>query len=320
MVAAAHRRDVRRDRLGHLGHRQPELGEPLLGGAHASGPLEVGDQVLRVHPGHHLDQLPAVLAEVVEDLLGRVHQHGRGHVLPLGHDGTLGRGVSILDASAPLPDAVLRYDDRPGAVVDVYLPAGPVHTLVRVPARRLLARGLRPHPRPAAGAARWPRDGYGVALPEYRRVGGGGGWPTTCDDVAAAVAALPDLLAGIGVAPDAHRARPDTRPAATSRSGWPAPAPPPTPWCATRAGRRPARGPGDRHGRRRGRATSSAPTQPVDAADPAVLLGRAPPGVPGHASCTAPPTTRSPSTTAAASSRSTRGSSWSSCRASTTTR
>ena len=33
-------RDVRRHRLGHLGHRQPELGEPVLGGAHASGRLK----------------------------------------------------------------------------------------------------------------------------------------------------------------------------------------------------------------------------------------------------------------------------------------
>ena len=31
VVAAAHGRDVDRDRLGHLGHRQAELGEPLLG-------------------------------------------------------------------------------------------------------------------------------------------------------------------------------------------------------------------------------------------------------------------------------------------------
>lgn len=108
--------------------------------------------------------------------------------------------MTILDASAPLPDAVLRYDDRPGAVVDVYLPAGPVHTLVV-----FLHGGFwreaydRTHARPLACAL--ARDGYGVALPEYRRVGGGGGWPTTCDDVATAVLALPGLLPGIGVAP-----------------------------------------------------------------------------------------------------------------------
>jgi acetyl esterase/lipase len=38
-----------------------------------------------------------------------------------------------------------------------------------------------------------------VATPEYRRVGGGGGWPTTCDDVRDAVARLPELLAGLDV-------------------------------------------------------------------------------------------------------------------------
>lgn len=39
--------------------------------------------------------------------------------------------------------------------------------------------------------------GYTVAALEYRRVGGGGGWPTTFVDVAAGVDAVPALLAGI---------------------------------------------------------------------------------------------------------------------------
>ena len=34
----------------------------------------------------------------------------------------MSRGVSIPDASGPLPDAVLRYAERPDAVVDVFLP------------------------------------------------------------------------------------------------------------------------------------------------------------------------------------------------------
>lgn len=38
------------------------------------------------------------------------------------------------------------------------------------------------------------RAGYAVAALEYRRVGGGGGWPTTFDDVAAGIDALPGLL------------------------------------------------------------------------------------------------------------------------------
>ncbi len=44
-------------------------------------------------------------------------------------------------------------------------------------------------------------DGFAVTLPEYRRVGAGGGWPTTCDDVRAAVTATPALLEGIGMTP-----------------------------------------------------------------------------------------------------------------------
>jgi pimeloyl-ACP methyl ester carboxylesterase len=38
-----------------------------------------------------------------------------------------------------------------------------------------------------------------VATPEYRRVGGSGGWPTTAFDVEAAYGALPDLLVGLGL-------------------------------------------------------------------------------------------------------------------------
>jgi acetyl esterase/lipase len=37
--------------------------------------------------------------------------------------------------------------------------------------------------------------GYVVASPEYRRTGGGGGWPETFDDVRAAVARVPGLIA-----------------------------------------------------------------------------------------------------------------------------
>jgi pimeloyl-ACP methyl ester carboxylesterase len=38
-----------------------------------------------------------------------------------------------------------------------------------------------------------------VATPEYSRVGGGGGWPTTGTDLEDAVGALPGLLAGLGL-------------------------------------------------------------------------------------------------------------------------
>jgi acetyl esterase/lipase len=113
--------------------------------------------------------------------------------------------VGILDRAAPLPDAVLRYDERADAVVDVFLPEGTADSLVV-----LMHGGFwraatdRRHARPLAVAL--AHAGYAVALPEYRRVGpvdagGGGGWPTTCDDARLAVESLPGLLEGIGVRP-----------------------------------------------------------------------------------------------------------------------
>src|SRR5690348_13500555 len=45
-------------------------------------PLQVGDEVATV-TGQDLHELPAVLAPLVEDLLGRVHDQRHGRVLPL---------------------------------------------------------------------------------------------------------------------------------------------------------------------------------------------------------------------------------------------
>ena len=53
----------------------------------------------------------------------------------------------------------------------------------------------RKHARPLAEAL--AAAGFAVCVPEYRRVGqDGGGWPGTFDDVRAAVARLPELVAG----------------------------------------------------------------------------------------------------------------------------
>lgn len=97
-----------------------------------------------------------------------------------------------------LPDAVVRYGDHDLAVVDLHLPANPAGTLVV-----LIHGGFwkqeydRTHTRAQARAL--AEAGCVVATPEYRRVGGGGGWPTTATDVEHAVAALPGLLDGLGV-------------------------------------------------------------------------------------------------------------------------
>src|SRR5262245_38973587 len=53
------------------------------------GPLHVGNELLLAGPRHHGHELPAVVAPVVENLLGRVHQQGHGRVLPLRHGATL---------------------------------------------------------------------------------------------------------------------------------------------------------------------------------------------------------------------------------------
>ena len=102
-------------------------------------------------------------------------------------------------ACAP-PDAVLRYATHADGLVDVYLPAGPSRPR---PLVFLVHGGFwrqeydRRHVRPMATAL--AAAGYVVAVPEYRRVGGAGGWPETGEDVDAALRAVPGLLAGVGV-------------------------------------------------------------------------------------------------------------------------
>jgi acetyl esterase/lipase len=97
-----------------------------------------------------------------------------------------------------LPDAVVRYGEHDLAVIDLHLPATPNGTLVVLVHGGFWKEAFdRTHTRDQA------RDlaerGFLVATPEYRRVGGGGGWPTTADDLEAAVNALPELLAGLGL-------------------------------------------------------------------------------------------------------------------------
>ena len=99
--------------------------------------------------------------------------------------------------------------------------------------RRLLERPLRPQADAPARAATWPARGWAAWNVEYRRLGRvcGGGWPTTFDDVAAAI----DHLAEIRRTPAGPRR-------AWSRSGTP----PAGTW---RRGRRPDRGCRGRAGR-----------------------------------------------------------------------
>ena len=99
-----------------------------------------------------------------------------------------------------LPDAVLRYADHEDAVVDLHLPDGPTdRVVVLIHGGFWKAEWDRRHTRPMARAL--AAQGLVVATPEYRRVGNGGGWPVTADDVLLAVRRLPELLGWVGIEP-----------------------------------------------------------------------------------------------------------------------
>lgn len=106
----------------------------------------------------------------------------------------------VMTRPAEPPDAVVRYASHDDGLVDVHLPAQlaePRPLVVYVHGGFWRQQWDRRHGRPLANAL--AGLGYVVTLPEYRRVGGAGGWPTTCEDVDAALAALPTLLEGLGV-------------------------------------------------------------------------------------------------------------------------
>lgn len=92
------------------------------------------------------------------------------------------------------PSVRVPYGTLPSQVIDVYLPAdGAVSKVVT-----LLHGGYwrqrydRRHLSPLA--AELARRGMLVALAEYRRIGGGGGWPATFEDVREVLARTPELV------------------------------------------------------------------------------------------------------------------------------
>jgi acetyl esterase/lipase len=93
-------------------------------------------------------------------------------------------GERLARRSGPRPEHVLRYADHTDGVIDVLLPAGPpaptgLTFLVHGGSfRHTWDRGYLRHL-----GRRLTRHGLVVALPEFRRVGGGGGWPTIALDV-----------------------------------------------------------------------------------------------------------------------------------------
>jgi acetyl esterase/lipase len=107
----------------------------------------------------------------------------------------------VLTRPAEPPDAVLRYGSHRDALIDVFLPPGlarpedPGQLLVLVHGGFWRQEYDRVQVRPLADALR--RRGFVVAVPEYRRTGGEGGWPETALDVEAAVAAIPGLVSEV---------------------------------------------------------------------------------------------------------------------------
>src|SRR5947208_16463915 len=96
----------------------------------------------------------------------------------------------VLTRPAPPPDRTLSYGPLPDHIVDVRLPPRlPAPIVVVIHGGFWRAAYDRAHTGPMATAL--AAGGYVVAIPEYRRIG----WPGTLDDVAAALDAVPDLLA-----------------------------------------------------------------------------------------------------------------------------
>lgn len=107
----------------------------------------------------------------------------------------LGDPREVLTRAARAPDAVLPYGPHPEQLLDVHLAAEPGHGPASVVV--LLHGGFwrqafdRTHTRPLAEAL--SAEGHVVVTPEFRRVGGAGGWPTTFEDVVDALSAVSTL-------------------------------------------------------------------------------------------------------------------------------
>lgn len=107
----------------------------------------------------------------------------------------------VLTRPARSPDLVLRYGDHREQLIDVHLPradrdtAGPAVVLIHGGFWRQAFD--RRHTRPLAEAL--AEEGFVVLTPEYRRVGGDGGWPQTFRDVADALRSIPSVAVDLPV-------------------------------------------------------------------------------------------------------------------------
>jgi acetyl esterase/lipase len=108
----------------------------------------------------------------------------------------------VLSDSAPAGPVSWEYGEHPDQVVEMW-PGGP-HLVVLLHGGFWREEYDRSHLRGAA--AELSGEGITVALPEYRRVGGAGGWPQTFDDVASLMAQLPTRAPASAVVLAGHSA------------------------------------------------------------------------------------------------------------------
>jgi acetyl esterase/lipase len=109
---------------------------------------------------------------------------------------------SVLSRPSPPPDRSLRYGPEPDQVIDVRSGPGPLVVMLHGGFWR--AAYDRTHTGPMTHAL--ASLGYRVAIPEYRRTGGGGGWPFTFSDVRAALDFLNEPFVLMGHSAGGHLA------------------------------------------------------------------------------------------------------------------
>ncbi|WP_327189862.1 hypothetical protein [Streptomyces xinghaiensis] len=95
--------------------------------------------------------------------------------------------AALLGLAPRAPHRTVRYGPHPSQLIDYHLPDGTPELRVTILHGGFWREAYdRTHLSPLAAAL--AREGFAVALAEYRRVGGGGGWPATFDDVSRIVA------------------------------------------------------------------------------------------------------------------------------------